>query len=125
MADDDARRLRFNPQSLQRARAMRSHSAPAEGKLWQRLRNRKLDGLKFRRQDPIGPYIVDFVCMSERLIVELDGPSHDERQDHDAARTRWLESEGYRVLRFLNEDVHRSIDDVLRTILRACGRAVD
>ena len=104
---------------------MRAESVPAEHKLWQQLRNRQVDGLKFRRQVPVGKYIADFVCHETKLIVELDGPTHDEREAHDQQRTRFLQREGYRVIRFLNEDVHRDIDSVLRTILRESGRELD
>jgi very-short-patch-repair endonuclease len=115
-------RHRFNPLTLARARTLRAETAPAEQKLWQRPRDRQLDGLKFRRQVPLGQYVADFVCREARLVVELDGPSHDEREDHDAQRTLFLEAQGLRVIRFLNEDVHQDIDAVLRTILRECGR---
>ncbi|MEA2736245.1 MAG: hypothetical protein QOE14_2696 [Humisphaera sp.] len=116
---------RFHPVSLERARSMRHVAAPAEGILWQHLRAHRLDGLKFRRQVPVGRYIADFLCHEMKLIVELDGPSHDERAEHDEKRTEFLERQGYRVIRFLNEDVHDDVVAVLRTILRECGRAAD
>jgi very-short-patch-repair endonuclease len=118
-------RHRVHPRTLANARQLRAEIVNAELKLWQRLRNRQLDGLKFRRQTPVGKYIADFVCHEMKLVVELDGPSHDERKDHDTLRTAFLESQGFRVIRFLNEDVHRSIDDVLRAILRECGRPTE
>jgi very-short-patch-repair endonuclease len=116
---------RFHPLSLERARAMRADSAPAEQILWQHLRGRRLDGVKFRRQVPVGPYVVDFVCHETKLVVELDGASHEERVEHDAERTAYLGQQGLRVIRFLNEDVHRDVVAVLRTILRECGRSPD
>jgi very-short-patch-repair endonuclease len=86
------------------ARQLRNNSTPAETRLWHLLRNGKL-GVKFRRQAAIGAYIVDFVCFSHRLIVELDGPQHveDKGKDHDARRTAWLASRGFRVIRFRNQ----------------------
>ncbi|CAN5611492.1 endonuclease domain-containing protein [soil metagenome] len=118
---NDARR-RINPATLDKARDLRQSTAPAEHKLWHRLRGRSLDGLKFRRQTPIGPFIADFVCQEMKLVIELDGPSHNERGVYDDARTDYLQQQGYRVIRFLNEDVHANIDAVLKTILRECGR---
>jgi very-short-patch-repair endonuclease len=92
---------------------------PAEGLLWQRLRHRKL-GAKFRRQVPIGPFIVDFYCHEARLVVEVDGEAHaDESQAAlDAARTEWLEDEGYRVLRVRNDELIGEIDSVTARIQR-------
>jgi very-short-patch-repair endonuclease len=118
-------RHRIYPRTLANARRLRAETVVAEHKLWQRLRNRQLDGVKFRRQVPIGKYVADFVCQEAKLILELDGPTHDEREEHDEQRTHWLTSHGYRVIRFANEDVHRHTEAVLRTILRECGRAVD
>ncbi|HUU45024.1 MAG TPA: endonuclease domain-containing protein, partial [Acidobacteriota bacterium] len=68
--------------------------------LWARLRNRRLDGIKFRRQHPIGPFVVDFFCESCRLVVELDGDSHGTQVEEDSRRTLWLQRQGYRVVRF-------------------------
>ena len=70
-------------------------------------------------------YVADFVCAEIKLIVELDGPSHEQTEERDAERTHWLESQGYRVIRFINDDVYRHTDAVLRTILRECGRPTD
>ncbi|WP_246731550.1 endonuclease domain-containing protein [Methylocapsa sp. S129] len=77
----------------------------AEATLWRLLRGSHVDGLKFRRQVPIGPYIADFLCFQRRLIVELDGPPHDgdERKSRDAARDDWLREQGYQVVRFPND----------------------
>ena len=97
---------------------MRKEFTAAEKELWNRLRNRALAGLKFRRQQPIGKYIVDFYCAEEALIIEVDGAVHLDRQAKDKHRQRWLESEGFKVLRFLNTDVHRNIETVLEEILR-------
>jgi very-short-patch-repair endonuclease len=88
--------------------------------LWRRLRDRRLAGAHFRRQHPLGPYIVDFFCAPARLAVELDGVTHDEQAGYDERRTRWLEqNHGCRVLRFSNQDVMRHLEAVLETILRA------
>jgi very-short-patch-repair endonuclease len=91
----------------------------AEGKLWYHLRARRLAGCKIRRQVPLGPYIADFLCERERVIIEVDGGSHTERVEHDMARTAWLEQRGYRVLRFWNNDVMGNIEGVLEEIARA------
>jgi very-short-patch-repair endonuclease len=88
---------------------MRRRMTPAEFRLWTTLRDRRFNGLKFRRQVPIGPYIADFFCPELRLIVEVDGGQHGLRQEvlADQARTAWFEDRGYRVLRFSNRDVLR------------------
>jgi very-short-patch-repair endonuclease len=88
-----------------------------ERKLWFQLRDRRLDGFKFRRQVAIGSYIADFCCESAHLIVELDGGQHAERSAEDAKRTATLEAQGYLVLRFWNNDVLENMDGVLQTIL--------
>src|SRR4051794_17937758 len=87
-----------------RAKELRSQMTEAECKLWTRLRGKKMAGLRFRRQETIGPYIADFYCSAAKLVVELDGGQHgnDETIAYDAARTRWLNDEGFRVLRFSN-----------------------
>jgi very-short-patch-repair endonuclease len=95
------------------ARRLRQRETPAEANLWNALRGRKLGGFKFRRQQPLGPYVVDFCCPEARLIVELDGARHDEQWQYDAARTKYLGALGYRVLRFRNADVRANLEDVL------------
>lgn len=97
---------------------MRRSAPPAERKLWAILRNRKLDGFKFRRQVPIDRYFADFVCMEARLIVELDGSQHAEQVAYDDARTRALERCGFRVLRFWNGSVLREPQSIIDTLLR-------
>jgi len=84
--------------------------------LWRRLRRRQLLGRKFRRQQPLGRYIVDFVCLEARLVIEVDGSQHLEQQSYDGARRRWLERQGYRVLRFWNNEVLAETDAVVETI---------
>jgi very-short-patch-repair endonuclease len=98
---------------LERARSMRHEAAPAEQKLWRCLRARQLDGLKFKRQHPVGPFVADFYCAEQRLVLEADGASHAERERYDGSRTRWLNDHGYRVVRYDNADVHDHLDAVL------------
>jgi very-short-patch-repair endonuclease len=99
------------------ANKLRRDQPDAERQLWMRLRNRQLEGHKFRRQHPIPPYIADFVCIEKALIVELDGGQHLEFAKKDEARTRFLESKGYRVIRFWNNEVLTQTDAVLEVIL--------
>ncbi len=94
----------------------------AERKLWGKLRNRQLLGCKFRRQQPIGSYIADFVCQEHRLVVEADGSQHADSES-DAVRTALFESLGYRVIRFWNADVLLNIDGVLTVIADALANA--
>jgi very-short-patch-repair endonuclease len=89
---------------------------PAEAMLWERLRKDRLDGYRFRRQHPIGPFITDFCCPAVRLVVEVDGPIHRLQQEQDAARRAYLEERGYQVVRFSNDEVVFSIDTVLQRI---------
>ena len=97
--------------STNRARELRRNSTDAERRLWSRLRAKRLGAWKFKRQHPIGPYIVDFVCHAARLVVEVDGGQHAD-SEHDLKRDAWLRSEGYAVLRFWNHDVLRGTDVV-------------
>src|SRR6516225_9340079 len=89
----------------ERARALRREMTQAETKLWRMLRSRQIEGHRFRRQVPLGCYIADFVCHEARLIVELDGGQHDPLSQQEADRSRFLQSEGYRVVRFWNDEV--------------------
>ena len=112
----------MRPQAkLLQARELRRDSTVAERKLWEQLRNRQLGGLKFVRQEPVGPYIVDFVCRAAKLIVEVDGATHStgEEQARDARRTAFLRGEGYRVIRVQTIEVVEAMDGVLRTIEEA------
>ena len=111
-------------QRRQRAKSLRQRMTRAETLLWRYMKAGHLDGLSFRRQMPIGSYIADFVCLAARVIVEIDRETHDfdERQRSDAARDRWLASQGYVVLRFTNDDVLSSLEGVLLTI-RATTRS--
>jgi very-short-patch-repair endonuclease len=98
------------------ARRLRANMTDAERKLWFLLRRKQLQGFRFRRQVPLGRYVADFACMSARLVIELDGGQHAERTADDARRTAWLESVGYRVLRFWNGEVFTNAEGVLETI---------
>ncbi len=100
------------------ARKLRRASPDAELKLWHYLRNRHLDKHKFRRQHPLPPYVVDFICIESKLIVELDGGQHLEQVSRDEERTAFLESLGFRVIRFWNDDVLLKPDVVLEEIFR-------
>ena len=102
------------------ARSLRRNATDAERLLWQRLRNRQLDGHKARRQEVIGPFIVDFVFTRQRLVIEVDGGQHAESPD-DGLRTAWLEDQGYRVLRFWNHEVLTNTEGVLEVIRKALG----
>src|SRR5665213_1778767 len=104
------------------ARRLRRDRTDAERALWFRLRDRRLDGLKFRRQAPIKSYVVDFCCETARLIVELDGGQHAERSAEDVKRTADLEAFGYLVLRFWNTDVLQNMDGVLETIVSTASQ---
>ena len=102
------------------ARAMRADAMKAENLLWQALRNRQLAGPKFKRQVPLVGYIVDFVCFEARLILEVDGGQHAE-SNRDVERDRMFESQGFRTLRFWNDEVIGNIDAVCETIMREAG----
>src|SRR5690606_3592673 len=112
--------------TLRRAKQLRREMTGPEKKLWSLLRDHRLRGLKFRRQQPIGSYIVDFFCSSAKLIVELDGDSHADRGEYDLTRQSFLENAGYRVLRISNDDVlDTDVEPVLWAILKAAGQTVE
>jgi very-short-patch-repair endonuclease len=110
---------------IRRARTLRHETTDPERLLWLALRNGQIGGLKFRRQHPIGPYVVDFYCRSAGLIVEVDGMSHDDKFARDADRSRYLASQGLRILRVQNRDVMEDLDAVTRAIADLCGVAWD
>ena len=101
-----------------RARELRNNPTDAERALWGALRFWQLDGYKFRRQQPLGRYIVDFVCLEKRVVVEVDGGQHAQEATVDAERDRWLRDEGFIVLRFWNNEVLKNMDGVREVILR-------
>ncbi len=94
----------------------------AEIRLWSRLRRKQVDGYRFRRQAPLGPYVVDFACFDARLVIEVDGGQHADDAVADLARAKWLEAQGYRVLRFWNHDVLGNGDGVVEAIRAALRR---
>ncbi len=105
------------PTNRRFGKAMRQRMTDAEARLWLRLRKPGIDGLRFRRQAPIGPYMVDFFCPQHRLIVEVDGGQHGD--DADAARDAWLVAQGYRVMRVWNNDVMENLEGVCAAISAA------
>ena len=109
----------YTQQTLERAKNLRQYQTDAEGLLWHYLRNKQLDGYKFRRQQPIGPYIVDFACMSRKLVIELDGGQHAEQHNHDKKHDDYLRGKGYRILRFWNNEVFQNCMDVLEAVYQA------
>ncbi len=110
-----------NARSQANATALRKRMTDAENCLWTHLRRRQLAGCKFRRQAPIGKYIVDFVCLEKRIVVELDGGQHADRLVEDGGRTQFLVDQGYQVLRFWNDEVLMETKAVLEVILDALG----
>ncbi|MBP2275711.1 MULTISPECIES: endonuclease domain-containing protein [Sphingomonas] len=101
-----------------KARALRGNATAAEVRLWRAISARKLEGVRFNRQVPIGPFICDFVARSLKLIIEVDGDTHGETREQDEERTRYLQSEGYQVIRFWNNDVLGNLDGVVAEIAR-------
>ena len=108
--------------NTEHARALRKNMTDAEKCLWRQLNRRQIDNLRFRRQEPIGNFIVDFVCFERTLIVELDGGQHADQTAYDERRTRWLESQGFCVLRFWNNAVLQNTAGVLAVIRDALER---
>ena len=120
VVSDETREKRTRREPLKsNARRMRREPTPAEIKFWYQVRDRRLDGLKFKRQVPIGPFIADFVCLEHKLIVEIDGGQHADETGNDERREAYLKSAGFRVLRFWNHDVLTSIENVIDTVLVA------
>ncbi len=102
------------------ARELRKEATDAERLLWVYLRARRFNNLKFRRQQPIGNYIVDFICFEKKLIIEVDGGQHSENEEKDLERTAWLKQKGYNVVRYWNNDVLHNCRGVLEDILKHC-----
>jgi very-short-patch-repair endonuclease len=104
-----------------RSRELRNNATEAERKLWQQLSARKLRGVRFNRQYPIGQFIADFVSRERRLVIEIDGGQHATNREYDARRTRFLNAQGYRVIRFWNSEVLDNLEGVVEVI----GRTLD
>jgi very-short-patch-repair endonuclease len=108
---------RTTPKIMHRAGELRADPTPAEAKLWAYLRILREDGIHFRRQHAVGPYIADFCAPRYKLIIELDGSHHLDQEEYDTGRTLFLESKGYQLLRFWNSDVMNKIEDVMGVVL--------
>jgi very-short-patch-repair endonuclease len=109
------------PSMTKRAKELRKNMTDAEKKIWQMIRKRQILGNKFRRQVPIGPYIADFVCFEKKVIVEIDGGQHKTREGYDQKRTKWFQSQGFRVIRFWNNDVLKNIEGVTERLYARLG----
>ena len=110
-----------DPKSTSRARKLRREATSAESKLWSALRGRQIEAEKFVRQEPVGPYFADFACRAQKLIIEIDGATHEtpDELSSDHRRTAFLDKLGYRVIRFTNADVHQSLEHVIEKIRAA------
>jgi very-short-patch-repair endonuclease len=109
--------------SIRIARELRCNPTDAEQRLWSRIRRKQLNGHRFRRQVPLGPYVVDFACLESKLVVEVDGGQHALDVARDAERTAWLQAQGFRVLRFWNNEVLGNTGGVIETIRGTLGAA--
>jgi len=111
-------KMKKNREQIAFARKLRQQQTEAEKALWIKLRKRQLEGIKFRRQQAIGPYIVDFVSFEKKLVIEIDGGQHNEEKirERDEGRTMWLKENGYQVLRFWNNEVLKNVEGVLERI---------
>lgn len=120
------KRHRIHPTIRQLARELRQPQTPAEATLWRHLRNRNLK-YKFRRQHPIDFFIIDFYCAEAKLLIEIDGASHliKEQMEYDQARTEYLEDLGYKVIRFTNDDVRYTINQVASEIIRVVEKRIE
>ena len=120
----DEKQHRLYPPLLAAARELRQPQTPAEVKLWSRLRDRQIDGLKIRRQHVIGHFIIDFYCAEAKLCIEIDGDSHAEQVEYDQARTEYLNELGYTVIRFTNREVFKEFEAVLQAIADECRKLI-
>ncbi len=111
---------RISPIIRQRSRELRQPLTPAEQKLRSVLRNRNLGGFKFRRQHPIGHFIVDFYCAEKHLVIEIDGDVHSQQIEYDLTRSDWLQSLGYTVLRYQNQQILHQLDEIACDIIQNC-----
>ena len=119
MTEKTTSRIRgTTPEIESAARQLRQQLTPAETRLWEAIRNRQLNGWRFRCQHPVGRFIVDFYCPAYKLVIEVDGDIHLEQVEYDTARTEQLEDYGYRVIRFNNDEVLTNLDRVLNAIVQ-------
>jgi len=114
--DTGSNMQRLSSNTKTNARNLRKNMTDVERLLWSKIRGRQLQGFRFRRQHPIGRYIVDFVCIELKLIIELDGSQHNDQQQYDMKRSQWLQIKGYKTIRFWNNDVVENLEGVLQTI---------
>ncbi len=110
---------RIKPERTSNARALRGDMTVAEYKLWQALRGKQIEACRFRRQHPIGHYIADFACIEKALVIELDGGQHQDQMEYDERRTVYLQFQGWKVLRFWNNDVLSNLEGVLASVVDA------
>jgi very-short-patch-repair endonuclease len=108
--------IRMTRRTVRRARRLRRNQTPGEIEMWRILRNRQFSGAKFRRQHPIGPYIVDFFCAEHDLVIEVDGDSHAYKVKRDQDRSDWLSNQGYRIIRFTETEIQNQREDVLNEV---------
>jgi very-short-patch-repair endonuclease len=108
------------PRQKLHARELRRAMTPTEKRLWSLLRGKRFIGIKFRRQQPLGPYIVDFYCHTAKVILELDGESHIGKEAYDDRRCAWLKSQGYKIVRVWDTQIYSNVDGVLQLIYNAC-----
>jgi very-short-patch-repair endonuclease len=113
------------PNTTSKARELRRNSTKPESLLWSVLRGGRLGGLKFRRQHPVGPFVADFYCHSAKLVVEVDGMTHDQSAEYDQRRTEYLQRQGLRVIRVINDDVLGDLEAVARYIAGEAGVRID
>lgn len=106
------KKLPINKITLERSRSLRKNSTPQEIIFWSRIKNRNFKNLKFRRQYQIGKYIVDFICLDKKLIIELDGWQHGEQENYDLERTKYLKKLGFQVIRVWNGEINSNLDGV-------------
>lgn len=116
---------RSTPKAKRFAKILRSQTTPAEAKLWQQLRAKRLNGYHFRRQHPIGQYIVDFACVKSRLIIEVDGDTHfnETAEAKDKIRSEFIVGQGWRTFRCTNNDIYKNLNGVIEALLAALTRS--
>lgn len=112
--------MRLETKTMHVTRTLRRKQTPWELKLWNSIRNRQISGMKFRRQYKIGPYVVDFVCLENELVIELDGGHHgeDKIKESDLIKQKYIESLGFKVIRFWNNEIDSNLDGVIQTLLQ-------